>query len=32
VFPWWIPTAAVAIVAIAIALFTVLKPGTPTVP
>ncbi len=32
VFPWWIPTAAVAIVAIAIALFAVLKPGTPTVP
>lgn len=32
VFPWWIPTAAVAVVAIAIALFALLKPGTPTVP
>ncbi len=32
VFPWWTPTAAVAIVVIAIALFAVLNPGTPTVP
>ncbi len=31
-FPWWIPTATVAVVAIAIALFALLKPGTPTVP
>jgi beta-lactam-binding protein with PASTA domain len=32
VFPWWIPPAAVAIVALTIALVALLKPGTPRVP
>ena len=32
IFPWWVPTAALAVVAITIALFALLKPGTPTVP
>ncbi len=32
VFPWWVPTAALAVVGLAIALFALLKPGTPTVP
>ncbi|MGH3871871.1 MAG: PASTA domain-containing protein [Pseudonocardiaceae bacterium] len=32
VFPWWIPTALLTAVAIAIALFAVLKPGASTVP
>jgi hypothetical protein len=32
VFPWWIPTAALAVVAIAIALFALLRPGPSKVP
>jgi hypothetical protein len=32
VFPWWVPAAALAIVAVTIALFALFKPGTPTVP
>jgi beta-lactam-binding protein with PASTA domain len=31
-FPWWIPTAALAVVAIAIALFALLRPGPSKVP
>jgi hypothetical protein len=32
VFPWWVPAATLAIVAVTIALFALFKPGTPTVP
>lgn len=32
IFPWWVPTAALAVIAAGIALFAVLKPGAPKVP